>query len=230
MVTPIITPQQILSSTNRVGINDALMMFEFKPSMGITAQKIDKLGLDIRSFREPLKRCVQQVMAPSFKRNFDAQGRPDSWTPLSEATLAIRQSMGVSGSTILQRSGLLRRTIQQLNIWTITPTTATIQNLPPKVWYGTIHQGGYGGKGTGKKMSGRIKAAGGDIKAATRSLDDDLIMAMRSGQRVGGGERTVSSIPQRQFVMVQDEDYDGIQQVFETWMTERALAAGLLVT
>lgn len=223
------TSSQITSATNKVGINDSLMMFQFKPSMGITAQKIDKLGIDIRSFREPLKRAIQQVMAPSFRRNFDSQGRPDAWQALSDATMTIRTQMGVNSNKILQRSGLLRRTITQLNIWTITQTTATIQDLPQKIWYGKIHQGGYEGMGTGKKMTGYLKRAGGDAREAQKLLDDDLIMAMHTGRTVKG-PRTVSEIPQRQFVMVQDEDYDAIQKVFEDWMMERAAAAGLLVT
>jgi hypothetical protein len=35
------------------------------------------------------------------------------------------------------------------------------------------------------------------------------------------------NLPQRQFVMLQDEDYDKIQIVFEIWLQERIMRAGL---
>jgi phage gpG-like protein len=210
-------------------VNDGILAFGFTPSIGIGAAKLDKMGVDIRSFREPLKRVVQQVMAPSFKANFEQQGRPDAWEPLSDATMSIRDYAGVDSDTILVRSGLLQRTIQQLNIWTITTTTATIQDLPAKIWYGKLQQAGSAGSGTSKSMSGYVKSAGGDLKEAQKLLDDDLIMAMRGGTPMGGGARPVSAIPQRQFVMIQEDDYDAIEKVFHDWLHERAEAAGLLM-
>ena len=222
----VITPQQSVRRGLRV--DDFITQFKFTPSVGIRAGQIDKLGLDIRSFREPLKRAIQQVLAPSFLKNFDQAGRPDKWEPLSDATLDIRSRQGATGDSPLIRSGLLRKTMGQLNIWDISITTAAIRALPDKISYGYIHQAGYGGSGVGKKMSGYMKKAGGDAKEAQHLLDDDLIMAMRTGSKVGGDTRTATPIPQRQFVMIQNEDYDEIEKIFVDWMMERARRSGLI--
>lgn len=56
----------------------SVQMF-FTPSMGIMARRVDKLGLDIRSFREPLKRAIRNVVIPSIAENFAVGGRP-SWS------------------------------------------------------------------------------------------------------------------------------------------------------
>lgn len=162
-------------------IDDGLT-FAFKPSIGIMAARVDKLGLDIRSFREPLKRSIQQVLAPSFRKNFEAGGRPTSWQKLADHTREERSKLGLSpNGPILVRSGLLKKTIQQFNIWSIDMTKAAITDLPPKIWYGKEQQAG--------------------------NIDRNL--------------------PARPFVMIQDEDYDGIQAVFEVWLAERIALAGL---
>src|SRR5690606_29929622 len=82
--------------------------FTFSPTIGIVAKNVDKLGLDIRSFREPLKRAIQQVVIPSIRTNFDSGGRP-AWEPLSEATLRWRQARGIGGTAPLIATGALRR-------------------------------------------------------------------------------------------------------------------------
>jgi phage virion morphogenesis protein len=181
-----LTPQQsVRRGLNVAGMSgEGLMVFEFKPSIGIAAAQIDKLGLDIRSFREPLKRAVQKVMAPSFRKNFEAEGRPDEWPEPSSYTLDIREKAGISGDLSLDRTGLLKKTVQQLNIWTITEKNATIQKMPEKVWYGTIQQVGH-------------------------------------PEHARSGE-----IPARQFILVQEEDMDDIEEVFVEWLTDRAARSG----
>lgn len=138
--------------TGRSGVRvDTGLQFEFQPSIGLMARGFDTMGLNIRSFREPLKRSIQQVLAPSFRQNFDVGGRPERWEPLAEPTVEMRGS----AKPVLVRSGLLKRTIQQFNIWTVDREKAAIVNLPQKIWYGKVHQGGYGRRG-----SGQAKAAG----------------------------------------------------------------------
>lgn len=150
---------------------DIDMQFRFHPSVGLSARRLDRLGLDIRSMREPLKRSIQQVLAPSFRKNFEVGGRPESWEPLSDFAVEMRGS----SEPILVRSGLLKRTIQQLNIWTIDREKAALLDLPNKVWYGKLQQAG----------------------------------------------RDDQQLPARPFVMIQDEDYDKIERVFQVWLAER---------
>lgn len=122
-----------------VGFGGALTRFDFKPSIGITAARVDKLGADIRSFREPLKRSIQQVVAPSIRENFDVGGRP-AWEGLSDYAIARHEKEGGTGEPLVKK-GTLRKKAGQLNIWTITKETATIQKFP--LWYGYLHQAGY---------------------------------------------------------------------------------------
>lgn len=118
----------------RVG---ATTRMDFSPSPAIIAASIDKLGMDIRSFREPLKRAIKEVMIPSFRQNFAQGGRP-AWKPLSPVTVKLRGSAG----PVLVRSGRLKRTMGQQNIWTVTKEHAVIRRLPQHSWYGHLHQAG----------------------------------------------------------------------------------------
>lgn len=111
----------------------------FEPSVGILARKVDKLSASIRSFREPLKRSVKEVMIPSIRKNFDAEGRP-SWAPLADATVLKRGT----AHPILNDSGALKATMGLLKIWHIDTEKAMITDLPQNVWYGKVHQAGMG--------------------------------------------------------------------------------------
>lgn len=201
----------------RSGLNPATtgVRMTFVPSIAITAARIDKLGMDIRSFHEPLKRSVQRVMGPSFQKNFDAGGRPDPWEPWSDSTIEIRERMGHPSRSILIKTGALRRVMGQLNIWRITRTTAIITDLPGKVWYGAVHQAGY----DGGSMASRIRRHGGDAGAALRSIIDDQKQSMRTGVPIKSAG--TAAIPARPFVMFQDEDEDDVTEIFMEWLSER---------
>ena len=62
---------------------------DWYPSPFVVAAQFDALGVSVRSFREPLKRSIQQVLSPSFQKNFDVGGRPP-WKALSEAANKLR--------------------------------------------------------------------------------------------------------------------------------------------
>lgn len=175
----------------------------FSPTVAIAAKRIDKLGIDIRSFHEPLKRSVQRVMAPSFQRNFDEGGRP-TWEPRSEATFEIQERFGFSSGSTLIRTGLLRRTMGQLNIWRITRNTAVITDLPQKVWYGALQQGGY---------------SSGGFKALVNRFGGDINKALRAAERPDAARGI--NIPARPFAVLQDEDVVNIERTFFEWFEER---------
>lgn len=103
------------------------------------ASDFDKLGVNVRSFREPLKRSIQQVLAPSFQHNFDVGGRP-TWRPLTDDTVTRKQRLGYSPDPLV-RTGLLQRVAGQLNIWEIDRESAQVNvgNLP-RASYGAVHQ------------------------------------------------------------------------------------------
>lgn len=125
-----------------------ILVLEFKPSLNVIKRDLNALGVDIRSFREPLKRCVQQVMIPSILANFDAEGRPP-WAPYADTTVEFHEMLNLDMSrALLNKTGALKRTATTLAVWTLTKESATFGGLPQSVWYGNLHQsGGKGGKG-----------------------------------------------------------------------------------
>src|SRR5690349_1241826 len=120
----------------------------FKPSLSVIRRDLLLLSVDLRSLHEPLKRSVQQVIIPSIRANFDAQGRP-AWAPYAASTIEFHEMLGIDMSrSMLDKTGALKRTATTLAIWTIGKEDATLNSLPPNVWYGNLHQtGGKGGKG-----------------------------------------------------------------------------------
>jgi len=185
--------------------------FSFTPSMAMSAKAFEKFGIDIRSFRVPLKRSIQQVIAPSIGKNFTSNGRPDGWVPYAADTAAMkaRDPKNKFGSgDLLRRSGLLWKTMQQYNIWTVTTTQAAILDLPEKIWYGALHQAGYGMSAAAIKPAKGLFLSPGELKA------------------MGGAAKV--SIPARPFAMFQVQDLDRVQEVFYKWLEERAVRAGVV--
>jgi phage gpG-like protein len=198
------------------GLTSALVpTITFEPTIGISTRNINRLGADIRSFREPLKEAVQKVIIPSIQKNFEASGRPTAWEPLSEATHEIRQRMGWVGGDILILTGKLRKTMGQLKLWQINESNAILKSLPSNVSYGGIHQAGFGGA----SMSNLAKKTG-SMKGAFEIMLDKQKQALRSGTKIEG-VGGVASIPARPFVMFQDEDEDDIAEIFVDWLDER---------
>lgn len=151
----------------------------FLPPLELIAADFHALGLDIRSFREPLKRSVQQVVAPSIFENFVSEGRPQ-WEPLADSTVESKERAGYGNENILSRTGKLAKAATQLNAWTITSDDATMTQLSG-VDYGEFHQDG------------------------------------------------TQFMPAREFAIIQDpDDVDGIERIFEEWLTERFIAKGLV--
>lgn len=184
--------------------------FQFQPSIGLIARDLDRLGVDIRSFKEPLTRAVVQVMIPSFKLNFESEGRP-AWEPLAPYTVERRKGRE---HPILFRSGKLKKVATSRAIWDISTVGAVISKLPGSVWYGTIHQAGLGG------FSQHLEAA--RKKLGPEARPREVIMeAYDNYDDAGGGRRGNAAIPARPFIMFQDEDEYAVQEVFFDWLEER---------
>lgn len=117
--------------------------FDFSPSPTILANQFDTLGVNVKSFREPLARSIREVMVPSIKTNFAVGGRP-AWLDLMPVTVSRRASQGYGPTPILVRTGKLKKVAGQQNLWTIDGPggTAAITNLPEGVWYGAVQQAG----------------------------------------------------------------------------------------
>ena len=171
---------------------------EFEPSIGFMARRVNKLGADIRSFKEPLLRSIK-YMGSSFDMNFQKGGRPEKWQDLADETWKKKRGK------ILDETGALRKAVKQLNIWTVSRDSAFVNDLPDKVWYGKVHQQGWGGQQVTVPNIG-LGGAG-----QTTTVTADL---------AEGG------IPQRRFIMMQDEDIIIIERIFTDYLGERVLANG----
>lgn len=120
------------------------------PAASVLVDDFDNLSVDVRSYKEPLKRSVQKVISPAIRDNFDSEGGAvGGWTPLTDATVMQREYYGFSAGPILDRTGTLKKAAQQLNIWHIDTEQATLDNMPSRVAaYAFIQQfGGIGGRG-----------------------------------------------------------------------------------
>jgi phage gpG-like protein len=171
MATPIkaVTTPRGLKLGNVPG---KVISVDWDPSPAILAAGYFDFGISLRSYREPLKRSVQKVVAPSIKHNFEVGGRP-AWLPLAEYTQEARAREGYgSARPILVRTGKLKRVAGQLNIWTIESDKAFVSQLPGAD-YGIVHQGG-GGAGAFKGMAGDLIS--GEVPARPFLLiqDDDV--------------------------------------------------------
>jgi phage gpG-like protein len=185
-----------------------MVSIDWSPTPVILAASYETLGVMVRSFREPLKRSVQQVMAPSIRKNFDVEGRPP-WQALSDVTIDIRAREGFSSGPILTRTGRLKKVAGQLNIWTIDTEKAFVSDLR-NASYGIVHQGG-------AQFASRMGGSSG--------LSELARTAMRSKRNTGGG---IKQIPERPFLLIQEEDIDKIELVFVVWFAERCAAVGFI--
>ena len=128
--------------------------YSFRPSPLILAGEMETFGLNVRSLREPLTRAVKQVMIPSMQANFDQGGRP-AWQPISEATELIKFSLGYDSGTLI-RTGTLKRNMGYFSMWNVNSTQASIDDLPDRIGYGSVHQAGsHSGAGRGSNIPAR---------------------------------------------------------------------------
>jgi phage gpG-like protein len=111
-----------------------LLDFDWDPLPTIVAAEYDTLGGLVKSFEEPLKRSVREVMAPSLGTNFNVGGRP-SWQPLANTTVLIK-----GGGRTLIRTGALAGSAADPSIWDISSDQAAINSVPQD--YGLMHQTG----------------------------------------------------------------------------------------
>lgn len=188
-------------------LNVASISFSFEGSAGIAGKKFLRLAEDVDSLEEPLTRSVRDVVIPSIMMNFRKYGRP-RWAPILPETAAQK-----GGSFVpLVRDGSLKATMGSLDIWRIDNEKALIPNLPADVWYGVVHQ-------TGASFSGSKGASGGTVRIVGLGSSSRTAQVTDTS---GGGE-----IPARPFAVIQPEDEEAIEEIFNEWLGERINAAGL---
>jgi phage gpG-like protein len=212
---PPITVRQLRGAVSRLRFdrNVTGVGFDFDPSMGLVAKAVDRLGLEFQSFREPLTTSIKVVIGPSIRKNFDVGGRPTPWEPLAEFTIKQR---GYDAWPILVRTGKLKKTASSFKIWDVGKTSAIVRDLPSNVWYGKVHQAGYGGFARYMRAAEKELGSGASFRETTARAFE-LLDERRGGAK---GQAKIE-IPQRQFVMYQDEDIPKIQAIFFAWLSEK---------
>jgi phage gpG-like protein len=226
------TPDQIGRIIGRIRFGANVDNFEFQPSIAIVAKDLRDLAMGLSDFTVPLTKSIGQVMIPSISQNFRQGGRP-TWTPLAQTTIEKhRLKKGYGPKPILVRSGRLRDTATSFSIWSINKVSAVIKQLPPQVWYGNVHQEGYGALGASgtswfkpyQRRAVQLLGTEASRLAVQRKAWDIFDQALLArGPRVGKGS---VEIPQRRFVVYQDKDITDIQQVFYDWMDELIVRLG----
>lgn len=109
----------------------------------IDAGQIEKFEMNIKSFKDPLKTSLYEVVIPSIDRNFAAQGRPP-WKRLSQRTILNRLYEGFPRGPILDKTGRLKRESLRKNIWKISATELNLMAnyYTQKIPYAKFHQFG----------------------------------------------------------------------------------------
>lgn len=202
---PMPTMKSVRRSVNNGVDFNAAVSSTWIPPLSIIVERLNTLGTGVHDMKKPLTEAVQKVIIPSIQKNFEVGGRP-SWQPLSDGTHEVRANMqDIDSSSILVKTGTLRSAMQDIHLWNITETEAVLGNLPDNIWYGYIHQGGFEGTGSGKKVSASGKT---------------VLQIIQDRMKLDGQERHVPGIPERPFAVLQDEDEYEIMGIFEEWLGE----------
>jgi len=88
---------------------------------------------------EPMYEAVE-VVRGQIETNFDVEGRPAKWEPLSEATLFLREYEGYQSGPILQRSGTLKSGATSAAAWDIDSSGQVVSAIMmDPTGYGHFH-------------------------------------------------------------------------------------------
>jgi len=111
--------------------------------------KIDVLKSFINKITnlKPLMREISEDMLDAVKENFEREGRP-KWKPLARSTIKERKRLGYWPGKILQRTGMLLRSISK-------KYDSTSVVIGTNKIYAAIHQ--FGGSFTSKTNAGKNK-------------------------------------------------------------------------
>lgn len=182
--------------------NGAMISYDVKGDEKVKAL-LKKAGNKSKDLKVPLKRCGI-LMLRSIDKNFRAEGRPTRWAPLSPITIAMRRKKG-RGAKILQDTGLGKGSI----------TYEVVSNQ--KVQIGT------------RRDYMRIHQEGGSIKIPARDIYPVKAKALhwvdpKTGEDVFAmhvhQEERTAKIPQRKFLLFQEDDKKNIVNIFTEYLEE----------
>jgi len=182
--------------------NGALINYQIVDDKKVVAL-LKKAGEKAKNLRVPLKQCGI-LMLRSIDKNFKAEGRPKRWAPLSPMTIAMRRKKG-RGAKILQDTGMGKGSI----VYEVVSDQKV--QIGTRLDYMRIHQEG-----------GSIKVPARDIypvKAKALHWVDPKTGEDVFSMHVHQDERT-AKIPQRKFLLYQEEDKVNIIRIFNDYLEE----------
>jgi len=187
---------------------------------------------------------LMDVVMPSIKMNFAAQGRPDAWQRLAKSTVVSRMRKGFSRGPILVRTGLLRKVATSRMVWKVEPNfrgpgsdalNFQVNFFNQRVPYGRVNQ--IGGESTAKSNLLRTKGFGnltmriiGDPKSPFLDLSEksDRFYGRTTDfsgiteHRVINPFAAVFHTPARPFIMLQPQDEIEIMEIFSEYLYQKA--------
>jgi len=181
--------------------NGALISYEIKNDEKVKAL-LKKAGNKAKDLRIPLKRCGI-LMLSSIDKNFRAEGRPKRWAPLSPMTIAMRRKEG-KGAKILQDTGHGKGSI----VYKVVSNQKV--QIGTNLDYMRIHQEG----GSIKIPARTIRPVKAKALHWISSAGED-VFAMVVHQKA----RT-AKIPQRKFLLFQEDDKKNIVNIFTEYLEE----------
>lgn len=203
--------------------------FEFQPSVAVIAKDLTRLAESLRDLRVPLEMAIEQVMIPSIRTNFQVGGRPP-WEELGANTVEKhRARLGLGPKPILVRSGALMRAATSREIWTVTPVSMSVRDLPADVWYGKLHQGGVQGSTSNWFKAYMVRARTQLGPRATHSQVTKhawKIFDQRLLSQGPMGMRGQVDLPERRFIVFQEKDITDIMEIFYRWMDVEIIQKG----
>ncbi len=113
-------------------------------ALALLSRDIQRLGNDLKGqtrMRGAWARVRDEVMIPSIRQNFDMEGRPSRWEPLSPVT----HERAPSRVGILNVTGQLKRSATAKRRFKILKNEMTYGNWPERRWFGPVHDFGLGG-------------------------------------------------------------------------------------
>lgn len=185
----------------------------FRRGIAISAENIDRLGMEFTSFKEPLTTALNMVVVPSIFQNFASQGRP-KWKALTPKTVQTRLREGYPRGPILQRSGKLKREATRKNIWVVRYNELKMMStyFDQKMPYGRYHQFG---------ARNRRARAGSPTLSSTMTGSGGF-SKFREGRihsvEVGAAMHT---LPPRPFVKLTIEEEVEVANIFMNFMQEK---------
>jgi len=112
-------------------------------AINLLRRDIQSLARDLagqRRMRKAWERVRDEVVIPSIQQNFDMEGRPRRWEPLSPVTLMRAPTR----TGILNVTGQMKRSATAKARFKILKNEMTYGNWPERRWFGPVHDFGLG--------------------------------------------------------------------------------------